>query len=59
MKHPSSSRTRRSQPLGPSLLERMSPNAAGVDCGSEAHFVAVPADRDAAPVRSFKTPCST
>ncbi|OGK78510.1 MAG: IS110 family transposase [Candidatus Rokubacteria bacterium GWA2_70_23] len=33
----------------------MNPNAAGVDCGSEAHYVAVPADRDAAPVRSFKT----
>jgi transposase len=39
----------------PSLLERMSPNAAGVDCGSEAHYVAVPPDRDAAPVRSFTT----
>ena len=39
----------------PSLLERMSPNAAGVDCGSEAHYVAVPPDRDAAPVRSFRT----
>ena len=39
----------------PSLLERMSPNAAGVDCGSEAHDVAVPPDRDAAPVRSFMT----
>ena len=33
----------------------MSPNAAGVDCGSEAHYVAVPPDRDAAPVRSFTT----
>jgi transposase len=33
----------------------MNPNAAGVDCGSEEHYVAVPADRDAAPVRSFKT----
>ena len=39
----------------PSLLERMSPNAAGVDCGSEAHYVAVPPDRDATPVRSFTT----
>jgi len=39
----------------PSLLERLSPNAAGVDCGSEAHYVAVPPDRDAAPVRSFTT----
>jgi transposase len=42
-------------PARPSLLERMSPNAAGIDCGSEAHYVAVPPDRDAAPVRSFKT----
>jgi transposase len=40
---------------GPSLLERITPNAAGIDCGSEAHYVAVPADRDAAPVRAFKT----
>ena len=42
-------------PARPSLLERMSPNAAGVDCGSEAHYVAVPPDRDATPVRSFTT----
>src|SRR5687768_5424880 len=27
----------------------------GSNCGSEAHYVAVPPDRDAAPVRSFKT----
>ena len=54
MNHPQ--RPQRKQPAsGPSLLERMNPNAAGVDCGSEAHYVAVPADRDAAPVRSFKT----
>jgi transposase len=33
----------------------MNPNAAGVDCGSEAHYVAVPADRDPTPVRSFQT----
>jgi transposase len=36
-------------------LERINPNAAGIDCGSEAHFVAVPADRDPTPVRSFQT----
>jgi transposase len=29
------------------------PNAAGIDVGSEAHVVAVPADRDAEPVRTF------
>ena len=46
----------RKQPAsGPSLLERMNPNAAGIDCGSEAHYVAVPPDRDAPPVRAFTT----
>jgi transposase len=39
----------------PSLLERIKPNAAGIDCGSEHHYVAVPSDRDPEPVRSFKT----
>ena len=29
------------------------PNAAGIDVGSEAHVVAVPADRDVQPIRSF------
>lgn len=38
-----------------SVLERINPNAAGIDCGSAAHFVAVPPDRDATPVRSFTT----
>jgi hypothetical protein len=28
-------------------------NAAGIDIGSEEHWVAVPADRDEEPVRSF------
>ena len=37
----------------PAGLTRINPNAAGIDCGSEEHYVAVPADRDAAPVRSF------
>ena len=40
---------------GPSLLERINPNAAGIDCGAEVHYVAVPADRDPIPVRAFKT----
>lgn len=30
------------------------PNAAGIDVGSEEHWVAVPEDRDEQPVRSFK-----
>jgi len=37
----------------PSVLEHLNPNAAGIDLGSAEHFVAVPADRDATPVRSF------
>jgi len=40
---------------GRSLLERINPNAAGIDCGSEAHYVAVPPERDATPVRAFAT----
>jgi hypothetical protein len=31
------------------------PNTAGIDIGSKSHFVAVPADRDSAPVREFLT----
>jgi transposase len=38
-----------------SVLERINHDAAGIDCGSETHYVAVPPERDAQPVRSFKT----
>src|SRR2546426_33960 len=31
------------------------PDTAGIDIGSKSHFVAVPADRDAKPVREFAT----
>ena len=53
-------RSRSRQPRGkkakhPSLLKRINRNAAGIDCGSEAHYVAVPPERDPEPVRSFKT----
>ncbi len=44
-------RPRRSRPL----LERINPDAAGIDCGSEMHYVAVPPGRDPEPVRCFKT----
>lgn len=37
------------------VLEHINPNAAGIDCGSAEHYVAVPPDRDATPVRSFPT----
>jgi transposase len=46
-----SKRTRRSRPL----LERVNQDAAGIDCGAETHFVAVPPGRDPEPVRSFRT----
>jgi transposase len=35
-------------------VEVVNPNAAGIDVGSEVHYVAVPPDRDPEPVRSFK-----
>jgi transposase len=41
--------------LKPSLLERIQPDAAGVDCCERSHFVAVPVDRDPQPVREFRT----
>lgn len=34
-------------------LEIVHPDAAGIDVGNESHFVAVPGDRDAHPVREF------
>ena len=34
-------------------LRPLNPNAAGIDIGSQTHYVAVPADRDREPVRSF------
>ena len=36
-------------------LKRIHPNAAGIDCGSESHYVAVPVDRDDEPVQKFRT----
>jgi len=54
MKHPQRRHGKRPA-SGPSLLERINPNAAGIDCGAEVHYVAVPADRDPTPVRWFQT----
>jgi transposase len=39
----------------PAALERLHPDAAGIDCGATEHYVAVPPDRDATPVRAFAT----
>jgi transposase len=41
--------------VSPTLLERINPNVAGIDCGSAQHHVAVPPDRDPNPVRAFST----
>jgi transposase len=41
--------------VSPSVLDHINPHAAGIDCGSAEHFVAVPPDRDPTPVRSFPT----
>jgi transposase len=47
----SSQRARRER----QLLEKIHLNAAGIDIGSESHWVAVPEDRDDQPVRQFKS----
>ena len=41
--------------MTPSVLERINPNAAGLDCGSAEHFVVVPPAGDPSQVQSFKT----
>ena len=48
-------RYRERHPRWTPLLKRLQPNAAGIDCGAEQHYVAVPPDRDAQPVRAFRT----
>ena len=35
------------------MLTRMNADVAGIDCGASEHVVAVPPDRDAAPVQTF------
>lgn len=42
-------------PKLPKSLQRVNLNAAGIDCGATEHYVAVPEDRDARPVRKFGT----
>jgi len=44
---------RRKRPTTQSAITLTHPNAAGIDIGSAAHFVAVPPDRDDQPVREF------
>lgn len=54
MKNNPRRRPRKSR-VSPSLMERLNPDAAGIDCGSVEHYVSVPPDRDPEPVRSFST----
>src|SRR5690349_7838298 len=51
----SRARARRRAPrsTASSALPQVNANAAGIDVGAASHFVAVPADRDAEPVREF------
>lgn len=39
----------------PKHLQHININAAGIDIGSNSHFVSVPEDRDSCPIREFKT----
>lgn len=56
MKHnPKRKRMSKKERPSISLLERIQPDAAGIDCGQSSHFVAVPPDRDPQPVREFRT----
>lgn len=48
-----SSKKSRSHSHGPRTTRPHHPDAAGNDIGGSSHYVAVPADRDAEPVRSF------
>lgn len=41
--------------VSPTVLDRINPNVAGIDCGAAEHYVAVPPDRDPTPVQSFTT----
>lgn len=49
-------RRNRTKPrISPSVLDRINPDAAGIDCGAREHYVAVPPDRDRTPVQRFST----
>jgi transposase len=52
---PSGRSGRSAQRTTRTALERINRNAAGIDCGASAHYVAVPPDRDTTAVRSFPT----
>ena len=41
--------------VSPTVLTRLNPDVAGIDCGAATHYVAVPPDRDTQPVQHFST----
>ena len=45
-------RRRRTPRVSPSVVDRINPDVAGIDCGSGEHYVAVPPDWDPNPVQS-------
>ena len=51
----SSSRKGRSSRARSAQLEQLNLHAAGIDVGADAHWVAVPKDRDEQPVQQFGT----
>src|SRR5215472_8350433 len=53
MKRKGSKKASREQQDWSLNLTVVHPNAAGIDIGNESHYVAVPPDRDAKPVRQF------
>jgi transposase len=48
-------RQRRMPRVSNAILERINPDAAGIDCGATEHYVAVPPDRDRDAVQHFST----
>jgi hypothetical protein len=52
--HPKHECASKKEPVSPSLLERVQPEAGGIDCGQHSHFVAVPPARNRQPVREFR-----
>jgi transposase len=53
MKH--NRRRRAASRVSPSVLDRINPDSAGIDCGAAELYVAVPPDRDRQPVQRFQT----
>jgi transposase len=57
--HPMKDNRRRPAPgtrrTSSTVLERINPDVAGIDCGAAEHYVAVPGDRAAEPVQAFRT----